>query len=122
VPILTIKKMAIQEPKVRECNFKETKWLADLAGAWEPNCASGFTRKVSVNEQDRADRLSTVVCDRLARTGLGRPIGEHGFDRAAEPILIEALVAWVHMIAVFVREVAAPVRPAPVGVAKRVLL
>jgi hypothetical protein len=32
VPILMIKKMAIREPKVLGCNFKETKWLADLAG------------------------------------------------------------------------------------------
>jgi hypothetical protein len=53
---------------------------------------------------------------------LGWPIGEHCFDRATEPILIKALVAWVHMIAVFAHEVAAPVRPAAVGIAKRILI
>ena len=52
--------------------------------------------------------MAVRACDRLARAGLGWPIGEHGFERATEPILIEALVAWVHMIAVFAHEVAAP--------------
>jgi hypothetical protein len=55
VPILMIKKLAIREPKIRNCNFMETKWLADLAGVWEPNSSSGFTRKVSINEQARRD-------------------------------------------------------------------
>lgn len=73
-------------------------------------------------ETSRSTSVSVRACDRLARAGLGWPIGEHGFERATEPILIEALVAWVHMIAVFAHEVAAPVRPAAVGVAKRVLL
>jgi hypothetical protein len=52
----------------------------------------------------------------------GWPIGEDGLERASEPILIETLVAWIHMIAVFAYKVPAPVRPAAVGVAKCTLI
>jgi hypothetical protein len=76
-----------------------------------------------IMQRDKQVRFCVCrACDRLARAGLGWPIGEHCFERATEPIPIKTLVAWVHMIAVFAHEVAAPVRPAAVGVAKRVLI
>ena len=87
-----------------------------------PSQVLAETELFIMQRASRSTSVSVWPCDRLARAGLGWPIGEHCFDRATEPILIKALVTWVHMIAVFAHEVAAPVRPAAVGVAKRVLL
>jgi hypothetical protein len=87
-----------------------------------PSQVLAETELFIMQRASRSASVSVWACDRLARAGLGWPIGEHCFERATEPILIKALVAWVHMIAVFAHEVAAPVRPAAVGVAKRVLI
>ena len=87
-----------------------------------PSQVLAETELFIMQKASRSTSVSVWACDRLARAGLGWPIGEHCFERATEPILIKALVAWVHMIAVFAHEVAAPVRPAAVGVAKRVLI
>ena len=82
-----------------------------------PSQVLAETELFIMQRASRSTSVSVWACD-----GLRWPIGEHCFERATEPILIKALVAWVHMIAVFAHEVAAPVRPAAVGVAKRVLL
>jgi hypothetical protein len=87
-----------------------------------PSQVLAETELFIMQRASRSASVSVWACDHLARAGLGWPIGEHCFERATEPILIKALVAWVHMIAVFAHEVAAPVRPAAVGVAKRVLI
>jgi hypothetical protein len=87
-----------------------------------PSQVLAETELFIMQRASRSASVSVWACDHLARAGLGWPIGEHCCERATEPILIKALVAWVHMIAVFAHEVAAPVRPAAVGVAKRVLI